>query len=101
MVHQMLRFVIGRLGNFESDANGIIDIAITDRLASLYGDNIIANRAVAVRTQVDELGVTNTGTSSGNGNARPRTACGNILIVPKTIKNLLHNTNKTVMSSMI
>lgn len=69
----------GDLGNFESDANGSIDIAITDRLASLYGENIILNRAVVVHALMDDLGLTSTGTSNSTGNAGTRAACGNIV----------------------
>ncbi len=60
----------GDFGNVEADAQGVVTLEYTDRLAALSGENSILGRGVIVHAKPDDL------TTQPTGNAGGRLACG-------------------------
>jgi Cu-Zn family superoxide dismutase len=72
----------GDLGNFQSNAQGVVDITIHDRLMSLFyeGDFSPIGRGIVIHERSDDLGQGNAPTSKTVGNAGGRLACGNLIL---------------------
>ncbi|XP_046560692.1 superoxide dismutase [Cu-Zn]-like [Haliotis rubra] len=66
---------IGDFGNVDVPKDGRLTTSLTDRLASLKGDQSIMGRAIVVHEGLDDLGRGNNSASLENGNAGARLAC--------------------------
>jgi Cu-Zn family superoxide dismutase len=78
----------GDLGNIHADQNGVVEITITDRLVTLFGDVNAIGRGFVLHEKMDDLGKGNNPTSKTVGNAGSRLACGNIqLVVQQPVKS--------------
>lgn len=69
---------VGDLGNVVADENGVALVRIFDRVISLSGPQSIANRAIVVHANEDDL--------TPNANPGPRLACGTILKTKKVTR---------------
>jgi len=67
---------VGDLGNIESDANGLANFELSDRIITLNGPFSIIGRAVVVHAGTDDLGKGGDDESLKTGNAGGRAACG-------------------------
>jgi superoxide dismutase, Cu-Zn family len=75
----------GDLGNIQANANGVVELTVTDRLVTLFGDINALGRGIIIHEKVDDLGVTDHPSSKTVGNAGSRLACANIQLVPETL----------------
>jgi len=66
----------GDLGNLTANAEGKVNINISDSFISLTGENSILGRTVVVHANVDDLGKGGHDLSKTTGNAGGRLACG-------------------------
>ncbi|KAK9899361.1 copper/zinc binding superoxide dismutase [Cystobasidium minutum MCA 4210] len=67
---------VGDLGNLQTDANGTVNLNMTDKHISLFGKNSIIGRTIVIHAGVDDLGKGDTEESTKTGNAGARNACG-------------------------
>ncbi|KAJ1498907.1 hypothetical protein HMI54_012280, partial [Coelomomyces lativittatus] len=67
---------VGDLGNVIADANGKVNVKLTDSLISLHGDHSIYGRTIVVHADEDDLGKGGHELSLSTGNAGGRVACG-------------------------
>ncbi|KAI8896750.1 cytosolic superoxide dismutase, partial [Globomyces pollinis-pini] len=71
----------GDLGNMKSNADGVAEFTVTDRLLSLFGELNTLNRAIVVHALQDDLGKGGNATSLTVGNSGARLGCGNIELI--------------------
>ncbi|PAV57129.1 hypothetical protein WR25_26152 isoform A [Diploscapter pachys] len=74
---------VGDLGNVIAEADGVAHIDMTDKLATLYGQNSIVGRSLVVHAGEDDLGKgegDKKEESLKTGNAGARLACGVIAL---------------------
>jgi Cu-Zn family superoxide dismutase len=69
----------GDLGNFITDASGSVDLKVTDKLASLFGNTSISGLGLVIHAKKDDLGLGEVPASLTTGDAGSRLACGNIV----------------------
>lgn len=70
----------GDLGNMNADANGSVDLQVTDKLITLFGQFNVSGLGLVVHEKVDDLGLTSNPLSLIVGNAGSRLACANIVV---------------------
>ena len=89
---------VGDLGNVKADADGNVEIDITDRIIQIgTGDAQfdVAGKAMAIHVATDDLGLGNATSSNSTGNAGYIMACGQIKIVQDNSGSSLSTTTTT------
>lgn len=66
----------GDLGNIEADAQGNVNVSITDRIVSLCGSYSVVGRGIIIHSGTDDLGRGGNEESLKTGNSGGRVACG-------------------------
>ncbi|XP_063699380.1 extracellular superoxide dismutase [Cu-Zn]-like [Culicoides brevitarsis] len=79
-IHDTIRHV-GDWANVEANAEGIVNVAFDDKVATLFGERSILGRAIVVHEKIDDLGQGGHPDSKKTGNAGGRLACGVIGIL--------------------
>jgi Cu-Zn family superoxide dismutase len=77
----------GDLGNLKADENGVVEVTVTDRLVTLFGDVNALGRGIVIHEKVDDLGLTDAPTSKTVGNAGSRLACANIQLIEEPVSS--------------
>ncbi|KAK3102061.1 hypothetical protein FSP39_008478, partial [Pinctada imbricata] len=63
------------LGNIYSDDKGVVNMKITDHLATMFGVNTIIGRSITIHEGEDDMGLSGLPASIRGGNAGPKVAC--------------------------
>jgi Cu-Zn family superoxide dismutase len=71
----------GDLGNVKADAQGVIEVTMTDRLVTLFGNVTAIGRGIVLHEKEDDLGKGGNAGSLAVGNSGSRLGCGNIVII--------------------
>jgi Cu-Zn family superoxide dismutase len=74
----------GDLGNIKANAQGVIEVTMTDRLVTLFGNVNAIARGIVIHEKEDDLGKGGNAGSLAVGNSGSRLGCGNIVILPDT-----------------
>ena len=82
---------VGDLGNIIADAQGVVNVDITDLIIKLSGNESVLGRAFVIHATIDDLGLGGNSTSLANGNSGPRVACGVISEIPNKSNQLRIN----------
>jgi Cu-Zn family superoxide dismutase len=66
----------GDLGNVVADADGVVDVRLTDENIALAGERSVIGRALVLHADADDLGRGGHADSLTTGHAGARIACG-------------------------
>jgi Cu-Zn family superoxide dismutase len=91
----------GDLGNFEANAQGIVQVRIRDKLISFFGNNSIKDNALTfvVHEKQDDLGLGGNADSLKTGNCGSRLSCGVIRTQTLTLNYTEPSANTTNTST--